>query len=54
VNLGAAKRNRENSRKTVNEVMYDVGYADIKAFRMIFKKTAGLSPLEYKNKFNKD
>jgi transcriptional regulator GlxA family with amidase domain len=52
VRIEAAKKNLEQSRKTVNEVMYDVGYADVKAFRTIFKKIAGLSPLEYKNKFN--
>ena len=47
-----AKRQLENGRKSVNEVMYAVGYADIKGFRNVFKKITGLSPLEYKQKFS--
>ena len=31
--------------------MFDVGYADTKAFRDIFKKITGLTPIEYRNKF---
>ena len=34
--------------------MYDVGYFDVKAFRSVFKKVTGLSPVEYKNKYNKE
>jgi transcriptional regulator GlxA family with amidase domain len=54
VKIEAAKKNFETSRKNVNEVMYDVGYSDIKAFRTIFRKVTGLSPIEYRNKYNKD
>jgi transcriptional regulator GlxA family with amidase domain len=54
VKIEAAKKQRENTRKNVNEVMYDVGYADTKAFRTIFKKVTGLSPVEYRNKYNKE
>lgn len=54
VKIEAAKKQLESSRKTVNEVMYDVGYIDIKAFRTVFKKITGLSPTEYRNKYNKD
>jgi len=53
VKIEAAKKDLEKGRKTVNEVMYDVGYSDIKAFRTVFKKITGLSPIEYKNKYNK-
>ncbi len=52
VKIEAAKKHFETSRKNVNEVMYDVGYSDSKAFRTIFKKITGLSPIEYKNKYN--
>nr|WP_316933242.1 AraC family transcriptional regulator [Pedobacter lusitanus] len=31
--------------------MFDVGYTDTKAFRGIFKKITGLTPIEYRNKF---
>lgn len=53
VRIEAAKRRFENSRKSINEVMYDVGYTDTKAFRDVFKKITGLTPVEYRNKFSK-
>lgn len=53
VKIEAAKKDLENSRKTVSEVMYEVGYSDTKAFRTTFKKITGLSPVEYKNRYNK-
>lgn len=54
VKIEAAKKALESSRKTVNEVMFEVGYSDVKAFREVFKKYTGLSPLDYKGKYNKD
>ncbi|MEO5890733.1 MAG: helix-turn-helix domain-containing protein [Ferruginibacter sp.] len=54
VKVEAAKKSFETSRKNINEIMYDVGYSDTKAFRTIFKKTTGLSPVEYRNKYNKE
>ncbi len=54
VKIEAAKKSFETSRKTVNEVMYDVGYSDVKAFREVFRKITGMSPLEYRGKYNKD
>ena len=53
VKIEAAKRSFEKSRKNINEVMFDVGYTDTKAFRTIFKKITGLTPVEYRNKYNK-
>lgn len=53
IKIEAAKRNFENSRKNINEVMYDVGYTDTKAFRTMFKKITGLTPIAYRNKYNK-
>lgn len=53
VKIETAKRSFESSRKNINEVMYDVGYTDTKAFRSIFKKITGLTPMEYRNKYNK-
>lgn len=53
VKIEAAKKDLETGRKNINEVMYDVGYSDIKAFRTIFKKITGLSPIEYRNKYHK-
>jgi transcriptional regulator GlxA family with amidase domain len=53
VKIEFAKRSFETSRKNINEVMFDVGYTDTKAFRTIFKKITGLTPIEYRNKYNK-
>lgn len=51
VRIEAAKKFFEGSRKNVSDVMYDVGYTDSKAFRDIFKKVTGLTPIAYRNKF---
>ena len=53
VKIEAAKKDLESTGKSVNEVMYDVGYSDTKAFRNVFKKVTGLTPIEYRGKFNK-
>lgn len=53
VKMEAAKRSFEGSRKHITEVMYDVGYSDTRAFRSIFKKVTGLTPVEYRNKYNR-
>ena len=52
VRVEAAKKALENSRKTINEIMYDVGYSDVKAFREVFRNITGMSPLEYRSRFN--
>jgi transcriptional regulator GlxA family with amidase domain len=52
VRIEAAKKSLESSRLNVNEVMYNVGYTDMKAFRTTFRKITGLSPVEYRNKYN--
>ena len=54
VKIEAAKASFESSRDTVNEVMYNVGYTDPKAFRNTFKKITGLSPVQYRNKYNRE
>jgi transcriptional regulator GlxA family with amidase domain len=54
VKIEAAKKSFETSRKNINEVMFDVGYTDTKAFRTTFRKITGLSPVEYRNRYNKD
>ncbi|WP_309640541.1 helix-turn-helix domain-containing protein [Flavobacterium sp.] len=54
VKIESAKKAFESSRKTINEVMYDVGYSDLKAFREVFRKITGMSPIAYKGKYNKE
>jgi transcriptional regulator GlxA family with amidase domain len=54
VKIESAKKTFETCRKTINEVMYEVGYSDVKAFREVFRKITGMSPLEYRNKYNRE
>ncbi len=54
VKIEAAKKNLESTRMNINEVMYGVGYSDVKAFREVFKKITGMSPIDYRNKYNKE
>lgn len=54
VRIESAKKAFESSRKTINEVMYEVGYSDVKAFREVFRKITGMSPLEYRARYNKE
>lgn len=53
VKVEAAKNSLESSRENVNEVMYQVGYTDPKAFRLTFKRITGLSPMQYRSKYNR-
>lgn len=53
VKIELAKRTFESTRKTINEVMYEVGYSDVKAFREVFRKITGMSPLAYKGRYSK-
>jgi transcriptional regulator GlxA family with amidase domain len=54
VKIESAKKALETSRKTINEVMYEVGYSDVKAFREVFRKITGMSPVEYRGRYNKE
>ncbi|WP_256003680.1 GlxA family transcriptional regulator [Pedobacter deserti] len=53
VKIEAAKMSLESSRENINEVMYKVGYTDTKAFRSTFKRVTGLSPIQYRAKYNR-
>ncbi|MCM4156314.1 helix-turn-helix domain-containing protein [Gramella sp. AN32] len=52
VKVEAAKKELEKGRKTVNEVMYEVGYSDPKAFRDVFRKITDMTPMNYLNKYS--
>lgn len=54
VKIEAAKNSLESSRENINEVMYNVGYTDPKAFRVTFKRITGLSPMQYRSKYNRE
>lgn len=38
----------------MTEVMYEVGYSDTKSFRNLFRKITGLTPIEYRDKYNRE
>ena len=52
VKIEAAKMSLESTKENVYEVMYNAGYTDPKAFRSTFKRITGLSPVQYRNKYN--
>lgn len=51
VKVEFSKKQLESDNKTVNEIIYEVGYNDIDAFRRIFKKHTDLSPVDYRKKY---
>lgn len=53
VKIEAAKKLLESGRKTVSDIMHEVGYLDIQTFRDVFKKITGMTPVDYMNKYNK-
>lgn len=53
IKIESAKREMETTRKTISEIMYETGYSDMKAFRTIFRKWTGLTPLEYRERYGK-
>lgn len=54
VKIEAAKKELESGAKNINEVMYGVGYNDVKAFRNTFKRFTGISPVQYRSKFHRE
>lgn len=54
VRIEFAKKAFESTQKSVKEVMYESGYSDVKAFREVFRKITGISPVNYKQKYNKE
>lgn len=52
VKIEGAKKQLEIGRKSIAEIMLDVGYSDVQAFREVFKRITGMTPNEYRNKYN--
>jgi len=53
VKIEAAKKQLEIGRKSITEVMLDVGYSDTQTFRDVFKRITDMTPVGYRNKYNK-
>jgi AraC-like DNA-binding protein len=51
VKIEAARRKLENSSHSIQTLMYEVGYNDIKTFRDIFKRLTGVTPKDYRKKY---
>lgn len=51
VKIEAAKKELEKGQKTVNQVMYDVGYSDPKSFRELFRRIVHMTPGDYLKKY---
>jgi transcriptional regulator GlxA family with amidase domain len=54
VKIEFAKKALESSTNSISETMYQVGYNDEKAFRNLFRKVTGLTPLDYRRKYNRE
>ena len=53
VRVEVSKKELEIGRKSIDEILTDVGYSDPQAFRDIFKRVTGTTPVEYKNRYTK-
>lgn len=49
--IEAAKKLLEQTTELMTEVIFRSGYNDAKAFRKVFRKTVGMTPREYRDKF---
>lgn len=50
--IGEAKDFLQFSLSPVEQIAWNVGYSDVSAFRKIFKRIVGLTPSEYRRRFN--
>ncbi|MBO9730269.1 MAG: helix-turn-helix domain-containing protein [Chitinophaga sp.] len=51
VKVEAIKKQLELGTKTVNEIVFDIGYNDVNAFRKVFRKYTGMSLVNYRKKY---
>lgn len=51
IRIEAAKKLLEQTNQSILEVMLNAGYNDLKAFRQLFKKSSGMTPKDYRDKF---
>ena len=45
-------RNKSHSEFSIKEIMYEVGFTSRSVFNTLFKKKTGMTPSEYRSKFN--
>ncbi|WP_461486054.1 helix-turn-helix domain-containing protein [Pedobacter sp.] len=49
--IDAAKKLLEKTSQQMTEIIYNSGYNNPKAFRKVFKKSVGMTPTQYREKF---
>lgn len=49
--IEVAKKLLEQTNQSILEIMLNSGYNDLKAFRQLFKKSSGMTPKDYRDKF---
>ena len=49
--IEAAKKLLEQTAQQMTEIIFNSGYSDPKAFRKMFKKSVGMTPTQYREKF---
>jgi transcriptional regulator GlxA family with amidase domain len=53
MNVENAKRLLETTKKSVEGIIYSLGYRDVTSFRKVFMKHTSLSPREYRKKYER-
>lgn len=51
VKIEAAKKSLETGRASISDIIYTLGYNDIKTFRDTFKRITGITPQDYRKKY---
>ena len=51
MNVEKAKRQLENSKNSIEEIIYSLGYNDMHSFRKIFIRYTDLTPKEYRGRY---
>ena len=49
--VARARNLLQKGAMTVDEIAWEVGYADPSAFRKVFSRVVGLTPAEYRDRF---
>lgn len=52
IRIEQAKNKLEKTTESINSIIWSVGYEDISSFRQLFKRFTGLTPKDYRLKFN--
>jgi AraC-like DNA-binding protein len=51
VKIEAAKKSLETGKSSILDIIYALGYNDVKTFRDTFKRITGITPRDYRKKY---